>query len=96
MPVSSKRMAPYHRTKGLIRAVHPDGIVTKPNTRTSDMQNANSGEGSGSLSRQSPLGGKKQVIDTGAADQVQIHNQMKRKLGSTNNTFTIKKTTRNT
>jgi hypothetical protein len=100
----AKRMAPYHRTEGIRPAVHPDGIVTKPNTYTSDMQKTMGGEGSGSLSKssstmrsgaakQSPLGGKKQVVDTGAKDQVEIHNRNKRKLGSTNSKYTIKQKT---
>jgi len=39
-----------------------------------------------------PIAGKKQVVDTGAKDQVQIHKRMKRKLGSSNKKITIKKT----
>jgi hypothetical protein len=62
----ARRMAPYHRIEGLRPAVHPNGIVTKPNTRTSDMQRPDSGKGSGSLS--GPTVTKREKIDTGAKD----------------------------
>ena len=86
----AKRMAPYQRTEGVRPAVHPDGIVTKPSGSRFSIPLTS--EGSGSLSRQSPLGGKKQVVDTGAKDQVEIHNRIKRKLGSENKKIIIKRT----
>ena len=85
----ARRMAPYKRTKGLIRAVHPDGFVTKPNTNNTISPAArSSGKGSVSLSRHT--GGKKQVVDTGAQDQGEMHKRDVRK-GLANKNIIVRK-----